>query len=35
MITKELKGLIDGKKDPHESYGDFIKRLLEKYTVCF
>lgn len=30
MITRELKGDIDSKKDPHESYGDFIKRLLEK-----
>jgi len=32
MITRELKGSIDSKKDPHESYGDFIKRLLEKQS---
>ena len=32
MITKELKDKIDSEKDPHESYGDFIKRLLEVHA---
>jgi hypothetical protein len=30
MLTKELKEKLEKGKDPHESYGDYIKRLLEK-----
>ena len=30
MLTKELKQKLKEAKDPHESYGDFIKKLLEK-----
>ena len=30
MLTRELKEKLEKAKDPHESYGDFIKRLLEK-----
>lgn len=30
MLTRELKEKLHSAKDPHESYGDFIARLLEK-----
>jgi hypothetical protein len=30
MLTKELKQRLEKAKDPHESYGDCIKRLLDK-----
>lgn len=30
MLTRDLKEKMEKAKDPHESYGDFIKRLLEK-----
>ena len=30
MLTKELKQKLKDAKDPHESYGDYIKKLLEK-----
>ena len=29
MVTRELKKAMDAKKDPHESYGDFIKRIID------
>ncbi|MFH0929045.1 MAG: hypothetical protein V1818_01665 [Candidatus Aenigmatarchaeota archaeon] len=30
MLTKELKEKLTKAKDPHESYGDYIQRLLER-----
>ncbi|MBN2202730.1 MAG: hypothetical protein JW700_00890 [Candidatus Aenigmarchaeota archaeon] len=30
MLTKELKAKLEKAKDPHESYGDYIQRLIEK-----